>query len=82
VVGMDRCEEDMISVACGLHLLSEEKLEKRKYSVYNVLGKRSGSRISHFFERLKDDTENFFKYFRVINSKSEKLKQLLHTDIA
>jgi hypothetical protein len=39
----------VISVACGIHLLSEEKLEKRKYWIYNVLRRRRGSRISHSF---------------------------------
>ena len=33
------------------------------------------------FGRLKDDRQQFFKYFRMIFSKFENLKQLLHTDI-
>ena len=38
VVGMDRCEEDVI-IACGLYLLLEEekrKKEKRKYWIHKV----------------------------------------------
>ena len=42
---------------------------------------REGEIVFHtLYERLKDDRENFFKYFRMSNSKSENLKQLLHTN--
>ena len=36
--------------------------------------------IHSLFGHVKDDRQTFFKYFRIIFSKFENLKQWLHTD--
>jgi len=79
---MDRCEEDVI-VACGRYLLvEEEKRKKRKYWIHKVFRAREEEGEFHtVFGRLKDNRQNFFKYFRMSFSKFENLKQLLHADI-
>ena len=77
---MDRCEEDVI-IACGHYLLvEEERRKKRKYWIHKAF--RASEEEGEFhtlFGRLKDDRQNFFKYFRMLFSKFENLKQLLHT---
>jgi len=59
-----------------------EKKKKRKYWIHKVFSARGGGGEFHTpFERLKDDRQTFFKYFRMSFSKFENLKQLLPTDI-
>jgi hypothetical protein len=79
---MDHCEEDVI-IAYGHYLLvEEEKRKKRKYWIHKVFRAREEEGEFHtLFERLKDDRQKLFKYFRMSVSKFENLKQLLHTDI-
>jgi hypothetical protein len=52
---MDRCEEDVI-VACGLYLLAEEEMIKKKKILdsSSVSSKKRGRKFSHS-GRLKDD---------------------------
>jgi hypothetical protein len=78
---MDRCEEDVI-IACGLNLpIEEEKRKKRKCWIHKVFrAKEEKGEFHTLFGRLKDDRQNFFKYFKMSFSKFENLKQLLHTD--
>ena len=82
VAGVDRCEEEVIN-ACELYLLvEEEKRKKRKCWIHKLF--RASEEEGEFhtlFGRLKDDRQIFFKYFRMLFSKFENLKQLLHTDI-
>jgi len=60
---VDRCEEDVI-IACGLYLLAEEKRKKRKYWIHKVFRAREKEGEFHtVFGRLKDDRQQFFKYF-------------------
>jgi hypothetical protein len=59
---MERCEEDLLVVACGLHL-SEEERERRKYWIYNVFREREEEAEFHtLFGRLKDDRQKIFKF--------------------
>jgi hypothetical protein len=80
---MDRSEEHVI-IACGLYLLSQEEKreQRRKYWVHNVFRAREEEGEFHtIFRRLKDDGQNFFKYFRMSILKFENLKQLLQPEI-
>jgi hypothetical protein len=59
VVGIDRCEEDVI-IACGFYLLAEEKRKKRKCWIHKVFRAREeGGEFHTLFGRLKDDRKNF-----------------------
>lgn len=59
----------------------QKKSEKNENTGFIMFLEREGEIVFHtLYERLKDDRENFFKYFRMSNSKSENLKQLLHTN--
>jgi len=73
-----------VIIAFGLYLLVEEekRKKKRKYWIHKVFRAREEEGKFHtLFGRLKDDKQKFFKYFRMSFSKSENMKQLLHTDI-
>ena len=62
VVGMDRCEENVI-IAFGLFLLVEEKKrkkEKRKYWIHKVFRtKEEEGKFHTLFGRLKNDRQIF-----------------------
>jgi hypothetical protein len=77
---MDHCEEDMI-IACEFYLLAEEERRRKlKYLIHKVF--RSTEEEGEFhtlFGGLKNERQNFFKYFRMSFSKFENLNQLLHT---
>jgi hypothetical protein len=60
----------------------QKKSEKNENTGFTMFWEREGeAKFRTLFGRLKDVEENFFKYFRMSISKSEKPKQLLHTDI-
>jgi hypothetical protein len=63
---VDRFEEDAI-IACGLYILAEEeKRQKRKYWIHKVFRAREEEGEFHtLFGRLKDERQQFFKYFRM-----------------
>jgi len=63
-----------VIIACGLFLLVEEekRKKKRKYWIHRVFRAREEEGEFHtLFGRLKDDRQNFFKYFRMSFSKLE-----------
>jgi hypothetical protein len=65
VVGIDRCEEDVI-IACGLYLLAKEKRIKRKHWIHKVFREREEEgEFYTLFGRLKGERQKFFKYFRM-----------------
>ena len=58
----------------------KKRQKKRKYWIHNVFWARGEEEIYALFERLKDDMQKLFKYFRMSILKSENFKQLLYTD--
>lgn len=79
---MDSSDDDLIIIiAAAYKLLQKRKKKKRRprqYWVHDLyLSRQKEGEFHTIFRRLKDDPENFLKYFRMSLNKFEDLLNLL-----